>query len=487
MKYFLTFFTLFFISCSIFFFSGFNNSDLNSISNNDDAIGGEYKIQKSVCITEEQRKEIQKQINNSLARLKAEGKLPRADPRSTVTFAWPLQGAGLNDDYGYYGISNFIDHNSSYPNQLLDYNCGMRTYDTPAGYNHQGTDIFLWPFSWYKMDNNQVQIVAAAPGTIIYKSDGNFDRNCAFNNGNWNAVYIQHSDGSIAWYGHMKMNSLTPKNIGQTVVLGEYLGCVGSSGSSTGPHLHFEIYNSSNQLQDPWQGACNNFNSNSLWTVQKPYYDPNVNKLMTHSAPPVFPNCPQQEILNEKNNFQPGDQVITAAYYRDQQQGQQSQLFLIQPDNSVNQSWNHTSPQYYSASYWYWTRTIPGNAQTGTWKFRVLFNSQIYEHSFTVGINGIQPVSSEIPVKFSLYQNYPNPFNPSTEIKFDIPPHSQNTITTLTIYDIMGRVAEVLVNEEVKPGRYRVNWDASKISSGIYFCRIISGNFTDSKKMLMVK
>src|SRR5207253_2953846 len=97
MKYFTTIFTLIFIIFSILFFTGFNNLWVNS-GNFNDVNGGEYKIQKSLCITEKERKAIRKQINISLARLKAEGKLPLTDPRSTVTFAWPLQGAGLNDD-----------------------------------------------------------------------------------------------------------------------------------------------------------------------------------------------------------------------------------------------------------------------------------------------------------------------------------------------------------------------------------------------------
>src|SRR5258708_6514321 len=198
MKYITAILILASVTLSVFFFSGFDNTKTGS----GDPVGGEYKIQKSICITDEQRAAIWKKINASIARLKAEGKLPEPDLQSTVTYAWPLlAAANLNDDYDYYGISNFVDHNPAYPNQVLDYNCGTRTYDTDGGYNHQGTDIFLWPFSWYKMDSSQVHIVAAAPGTIIYKSDGNFDRNCAFNNGNWNAVYIQHSDGSVAWYG----------------------------------------------------------------------------------------------------------------------------------------------------------------------------------------------------------------------------------------------------------------------------------------------
>jgi murein DD-endopeptidase MepM/ murein hydrolase activator NlpD len=107
------------------------------------------------------------------------------------------------------------------------------------------------------MDNSEVLIVAAAPGTIVFKSDGNQDRSCSFNGANWNAVYIQHADGSVAWYGHMKNGSTISKPVGATVSAGEVLGIVGSSGNSTGPHLHFEIYNSSNQLVEPYQGTCN--------------------------------------------------------------------------------------------------------------------------------------------------------------------------------------------------------------------------------------
>ena len=64
------------------------------------------------------------------------------------------------------------------------------------------------------MDYDQVYVVAAAPGVIVFKQDGNFDRNCGFTGDPWNAVYVQHADGSVAWYGHMKNGSLTPKAVG---------------------------------------------------------------------------------------------------------------------------------------------------------------------------------------------------------------------------------------------------------------------------------
>lgn len=104
--------------------------------------------------------------------------------------------------------------------------------------------------------------------------------------------------------------------------------------------------------------------------------------------------------------------------------------------------------------------------------------------SYTVGVVGINPVSSEIPAKFNLYANYPNPFNPVTKIKFDI---AKSTNAKLTVYDVTGRVVETVVNEELSAGRYEVLFDASRFSSGVYFYKLVTSEFTDTKKMLLVK
>lgn len=338
-------------------------------------------------ISEQQRQEIQRQNKANIERLEREGKLPRANPEAIVALNWPLQKAANVTDFDIYGISNYVDHNPAFPNQITDYNCGARSYDQANGYNHAGIDIFLWPFWWYKVDTNGVEIRAAASGTIINKSNGNFDRNCSFNSNNWNAVYVRHADNSVAWYGHMKNNSLTSKNVGDTVAQGEFLGIVGSSGNSTGPHLHFELYNSSNQLQDPYQGTCNVMNNFSWWASQKPYNSPFVNKLQTHNAPPVFPTCPATETVNAIEYFRPGTtaaNAIFAAYYRDQQAGMVTNYSILRPDGTTFQSWNHSPTQGFAASYWYWQFAIPLNAQAGQWKFRTVFNSQTSEKNFAV-------------------------------------------------------------------------------------------------------
>jgi hypothetical protein len=345
-----------------------------------DSGGGEYHLPDVPDLTAQQRQDIQKQIDSNIQRM---GIASRSDiaPMSTL-LSWPIRGASGLTDTGYHGIGAFVDHNPANPNQLLDYSCGTRTYDI-SGYNHAGTDIFSWPFGWYKMDHNEVEIIAAAPGTIILKQDGNSDRSCAMNNNPWNAVYIRHADGTVAWYGHMKKGSLTTKQVGDIVNTGEYLGIVGSSGSSTGPHLHFELHDSSGNVIDPWAGACNTISS--MWAAQRPYYDSAINSMMTGSAAPVFPTCPTTETKNSKDQFYPGDTVYFSTYYRDQQVGQQTTYTIYLPDGTVYQTWARTATTYFSASYWYWSFNLGANVPAGRWKYEAVYDGKTYQHDFSVG------------------------------------------------------------------------------------------------------
>ena len=97
---------------------------------------------------------------------------------------------------------------------------------------------------------------------------------------------------------------------------------------------------------------------------------------------------------------------------------------------------------------------------------------------------GIKQISSELPKDFQLSQNYPNPFNPSTKIKFSIP---KSSYTKLIIYDLLGREVAILVNEELKPGTYEAVWDAENFASGIYFIRLSAGDYTETKKMVLIR
>ena len=99
-------------------------------------------------------------------------------------------------------------------------------------------------------------------------------------------------------------------------------------------------------------------------------------------------------------------------------------------------------------------------------------------------VNGITPVSGDIPRQFSLEQNYPNPFNPVTNIKFAVP---EAGFVKLVIYDIMGREVNTLVSQSLKPGVYLADWDASVATSGVYFYRLFTNKFTETKRMLLIK
>jgi len=100
---------------------------------------------------------------------------------------------------------------------------------------------------------------------------------------------------------------------------------------------------------------------------------------------------------------------------------------------------------------------------------------------------GIHQISSEIPAKFTLHQNYPNPFNPQTIIKFEITNSISNENVKLIIYDPLGREIEKLVNEPLNAGIYKISFDGSKFSSGIYFYVLLAGDFKFTRKMVILK
>lgn len=89
-----------------------------------------------------------------------------------------------------------------------------------------------------------------------------------------------------------------------------------------------------------------------------------------------------------------------------------------------------------------------------------------------------------VPDEFTLKQNYPNPFNPATTISFSLPKQSA---VSLKIYNAIGAEVETIVNEELNRGNYEITWDASKHSSGIYYSRLSAGDFSETRKMILVK
>jgi hypothetical protein len=97
---------------------------------------------------------------------------------------------------------------------------------------------------------------------------------------------------------------------------------------------------------------------------------------------------------------------------------------------------------------------------------------------------GIQPVNNQIPKEYSLHQNYPNPFNPVTKIRFDLP---ESGSTSLKVYDNLGGEIAVILKQEMNKGSYELSFDASNLSTGVYYYELKSGNYRETKKMILVK
>lgn len=137
----------------------------------------------------------------------------------------------------------------------------------------------------------------------------------------------------------------------------------------------------------------------------------------------------------------------------------------------------------------YW-EALPDSIQNGATVQDTFFVDyvRVYKQIQT----NIENDSLEIPKSYTLKQNYPNPFNPSTTIKYSIPNFTKQSgislsNVTLRVYDLLGREIIMLVNREQKPGNYSVKFDASEIPSGVYFYKLITNNYSQTKKMILLR
>jgi hypothetical protein len=99
-------------------------------------------------------------------------------------------------------------------------------------------------------------------------------------------------------------------------------------------------------------------------------------------------------------------------------------------------------------------------------------------------LTDVEEQTSGVPASYALHQNYPNPFNPSTTISFDLPSKS---FVTVKIFDLMGREVATIAHGELQAGRHQRQWNAEALSSGIYFCRLQAGSFTETRKLILLR
>lgn len=160
------------------------------------------------------------------------------------------------------------------------------------------------------------------------------------------------------------------------------------------------------------------------------------------------------------------------------------QLWIIGANGSIlysgnlGNSWQSVT---FNSSHSYEDLTFSGNNQTG---IHIVGNNGMIIYSENTGGVNINETSNFNPKFFTLYQNYPNPFNPSTVIKYSL---KKSGYVSIKVFDLEGKEIQTLVSEHKKTGIYEVNFYSGNLSSGIYFYKLESNNFTDTKKMILVK
>ncbi len=163
--------------------------------------------------------------------------------------------------------------------------------------------------------------------------------------------------------------------------------------------------------------------------------------------------------------------------------------FQVQVSDQVNFSTIADSATVIGSSNIY---NVPaGRLGLGTnynWRVRAINGSGIGAWStpfsfFTLAV-GVNLISADVPKEFKLFNNYPNPFNPTTKIRFNMP---KSEFATLKIYSSTGKLVAELFNNNFAAGSYEVEWTASNFASGIYFYKIESASFTDTRRMILVK
>lgn len=358
-----------------------------------------------------ERAGIQARVDGNVAALLAKGAIAPARKAAGTAFRWPAALVPGASDAVPSVIANFVDQDPAFPGRVRDWNCGTRSYDLASGYNHGGIDVSSFPFAWVKLDHDEMIVVAAAAGTIVEKDDGAYDRNCGPLGSlpistPVNAIFVRHADGSVAWYLHLKKGSLTPKSIGDTVEAGERLASVGSSGFSSGPHVHFEVHDAQGNLIDPYAGTCNTRNADSWWSQQPPYWEPAVIRVSIHSAPPQFSDCTAPDAPHQTGQVAAGTTIYPTVFLRDYLVGASATVRVFRPDGTTFFSGEMGGPpDNYVASYWYYTLSLPPLAPAGAWQIEAALAGTTARTTFYVAPS-LPPVGTAVEYRHAGFDHY---------------------------------------------------------------------------------
>jgi len=265
-------------------------------------------------------------------------------------------------------FANYVDHRAG-PG-VQDYQCGPITYD-----GHRGTDITLPNF---RLMDRGVYVVAAADGTVVEVQDGRFDRNKRSGAGGYgNYIVLEHEGGIRTIYGHLKKDSLEVE-VGQEVRAGQTLAEVGSSGSSTDAHLHFEVQDASGRVIDPFQGPCGS--ATSWWAEQPPYEDDF--QVLDYGMTNFEPTLEQlKERPATRADFSRSDPLFLFwVQVKSVKAGDVARVEFFHPLGRLFRRSEFRHDRYYRYSwwYWFWLREAWAGEPTGRWTVKYYLNNRLY-------------------------------------------------------------------------------------------------------------
>jgi murein DD-endopeptidase MepM/ murein hydrolase activator NlpD len=270
-----------------------------------------------------------------------------------------------------YTIVNYVDWSFE---GFLDHMCDSKSYD-----GHQGTDFTLRSFQ--QMDEG-VNVLAAADGVVTYLIDSLFDREMVSDVSKelGNYIAIKHENDYYTYYAHLKTNSVTVE-VGDSVSAGDVIGQVGSSGNSTDPHLHFELWYDSLYVVDPFDGACGNVDN--LW----------LNDFIYESDFRVWQSGLAENVV-ELNQLREREKLVQCCPFNLTQTNTKptsywAQLIGLREGDALGIKWYTPASDLWfefdidiDQDYWYyyyWSFIDPGELMDGEWTVELYLNNDLVD------------------------------------------------------------------------------------------------------------
>ncbi len=276
---------------------------------------------------------------------------------------WPLETAPQTE--AFWTNYNDVDPTSG----VSDFLEGSATHN-----GHNAIDA--GPVNFVGQDQG-VEVYAALDGVVASINDGEFDRQTSFNASPANYVILDHGGGWESWYWHLRRDSVQV-DIGQVVAQGDRLGLVGSSGSSTGAHIHFELRYRGLPVETHFDPA-------TYWESPVEYVGENV-YLIESGITNYNPGTHFWEGPSDATRFAPASTIYVRGYYSGLRQNDLVQSVLYRPDGALHASRSLTIPQDYSSSGWFQSYNLSSASQLGIWRvdYRVngaLLGQELFELS----------------------------------------------------------------------------------------------------------